>query len=136
MIEKMHDALIQHPSSSYVYSKFKFGWKTMHGGYFDAKKLKENNFIDTTSLLRRSDFCGFDESLKRFQDWDLWLTLLEKNKSGIFIPEVLYTKTTRFGRGISSWLPSFAYHLPWKIKAVKDFESAREVVARKHGLAE
>jgi len=132
LIEKMHTALAENISVSYAYSKFKFGWKTMNSGRFDADALRKNNFIDTTSLIRRVDFCRFDESLKRFQDWDLWLTMLEKNKIGVFIPEVLYKKTTRFGRGISSWLPSFVYKFPWKMQAVKKFDEAKAVVARKH----
>ena len=100
---------------------------------FDKNFLKQNNYIDTTSLIRRSDFPGFDESLKRFQDWDLWLAMLEQGKKGIFIPKVLYKKIISNG-GISFWLPSFVYRLPWKIGKVKKYEEARAIVARKHGL--
>ena len=27
------------------------------------------------------------KSIKKFQDWDLWLTMLKQNKVGLWIPE-------------------------------------------------
>ena len=134
MLEKMATQLLQHPEASYAYSQFKFGWKTMRSQPFNIGDLKKCNYIDTTSLLRREDFFGFDESLKRFQDWDLWLTLLEKGKKGIFIPEVLFKKIVSGRKGMSSWLPSGWYRLPWKSKKVKNYEAARMIVLSKHHL--
>jgi len=132
MLLKMVEALEQHPEASYVYSGFKFGWKNFRGCVFSEDNLRENNYIDTTSLLRREDFIPFDETLKRFQDWDLWLNLLEKNKIGFFIPEILYKKIVSGRIGISQWLPSFVYRLPWKTKAVKAYDRAREIILKKH----
>lgn len=77
----------------------------------------------------------FDTSLKRFQDWDLWLTLLERNKTGVFIPEVLYEKVVGTREGISTWLPCFMYLLPWKSREVKKYEFARQIIAKKHHLS-
>jgi glycosyltransferase involved in cell wall biosynthesis len=134
MLEKMMTILQNNPSASYAYSGYKFGWKIIKPAAFNAERLKQSNYIDGTSLLRRADFGGFDESLKRFQDWDLWLTLLEKNKTGLCVPEILYTKIVKGRRGISAWLPRFIYKLPWKIKSVRDFEAARVVIGAKHHL--
>jgi glycosyltransferase involved in cell wall biosynthesis len=134
MLEKLSLALDKNPDINYAYSKFKFGWKTMHSHEFDAGLLKKTNYIDTTSLLRREDFCGFDESLKRFIDWDLWLTLLEKNKTGIFVPEILFNKDVGGRKGISSWLPEIFFKLPFKTKGVQKYEAAQLIVLRKHGL--
>lgn len=134
MLEKMVEALEKNNSASYVYSGFKFGWKKMRSQKFDATQLKCFNFIDVTSLLRREDFVPFDENLKRFQDWDLWLNLLEKGKTGIWLPELLYTKIVAGRAGISSWLPSFFYKLPWKTKTVKKYEEARRKIEEKHRL--
>ncbi len=138
MIAKMHQALLDNPESAYSYSRFKFGWKTMRSAPFNAVELKKTNYIDTTSLLRRDAFPGFDEGLKRFQDWDMWLTLLGQNKTGIFIPEVLFTKLTgeRDEIKISSWLPSFMYKLPWKNKNMASYEMAKKKIFEKHGLVE
>ncbi|MEK7680939.1 MAG: glycosyltransferase family A protein [Patescibacteria group bacterium] len=134
MLEKMLNALQKHPEASYAYSRFKFGWKTIKSQPFDAEKLKQVNYIDVTSLIRRVDFLGFDESIKRFQDWDMWLSLLERGKIGVFIPKVLYKKLVGDRKGISSWLPSFFYKLPWKTKQVKKYEEAKEIIIKKHKI--
>lgn len=145
MLEKMFVALQKNPQASYAYSQFKFGWKTIKSNSFAADKLKKINYIDTTSLIRRValnchpeqsegslSVCPFDTSLKRFQDWDLWLTMLEQGKTGVFIPEVLYEKVVGSREGISTWLPSFFYRLPWKTGEVKKYEQAKEVIMKKH----
>ncbi len=134
LLEKMLAALQQNPGSSYAYSQFKFGWKTMRSHPFDPEVLKKINFVDTTSLVRRADFCGFDEKLKRFQDWDLWLSLLAQGKMGVFIPEVLFTKVTSGRQGMSSWVPRLMFKVPWKNKRVQAHEAAKRIVLEKHGL--
>ncbi|MBI5729247.1 MAG: glycosyltransferase [Candidatus Magasanikbacteria bacterium] len=78
----------------------------------------------------------FDESLRRFQDWDLWLTLLEEGKTGVFVPKVLYKKIVRGRKGYSFWLPGFMYHLPWKIKTIRAYEEAKRIIVQKHSLTE
>ena len=135
MLQKMFAYLQKHPEAAYAYSQFKFGWKRIKSQHFDAEKLKQTNYIDVTSLIRRADFKGFDESLKRFQDWDLWLSMLEQNKTGVFIPEVLYEKVVGSREGISNWLPSFVYQLPWKSREVKKYEGAKEIILKKHKLS-
>ncbi len=54
---------------------------------FDADYLKYENYISTMSLVRKDVFCGFDNNIKRLQDWDLWLTLLEDGVIGEYVPE-------------------------------------------------
>ena len=135
MLSKMKQALDENPSASYAYSQFRFGWKKFGLHPFDSNLLKKNNYITTSSLIRSVDFPSFDESLKRFQDWDLWLTLLEKNKTGIFIPEILFEIKVSGRAGISTWLPSIIYKMPFKLPAVKKYEEARRVILQKHGLA-
>jgi glycosyltransferase involved in cell wall biosynthesis len=149
MLQKMFAYLQKHPEAAYAYSQFKFGWKRIKSQHFDAEKLKQVNYIDITSLIRRSAISPpyqggvgvvaeagpFYTSLKRFQDWDLWLSMLKKGKIGVFIPEVLYEKTVGSREGISTWLPSFMYQLPWKTKQVKEYEAAKEIVLKKHHLS-
>ncbi len=134
MLKKMKQTLDSCSSASFAYCDFKFGLKTIFSHEFDAEKLKINNYIDTTSLIRRSDFPGFDETIKRFQDWDLWLTMVNKNKTGIYLPETLYAKLIGKRKGISKWVPKIFFKLPWKTRSVKDFESARRIIVEKHGL--
>jgi len=57
---------------------------------FDGKKLKQGNYISTMSLIKREYFPMFDESLKRLQDYDLWLTMLEKGIQGVFVPDTKF----------------------------------------------
>ena len=138
MLEKMSQALKEHSEASYAYSQFRFGWKKFKCQPFNAEDLKKNNYVDTTSLIRREALKNipepFDESLKRFQDWDLWLTLLEHNKTGTFVPEVLYRKIVSGRKGMSAWLPRFVYRLPWRSYQVNEYEAAQKIILRKHHL--
>jgi glycosyltransferase involved in cell wall biosynthesis len=67
---------------------------------FDSRVLRTGNFISTMSLIRRSVFPGFDESLPRLQDWDLWLTLLKYEIYGVHVDETLFIQFF-LDRGIS-----------------------------------
>ena len=134
-IARLKSALDENLQTSYAYSQFKFGWKKMKSHEFDPELLRQLNYINTTSLIRRVDFPRFDESLKRFQDWDLWLTMLANKKTGVLVPEVLYQVIVGGRAGISSWLPSFVYKFPWKTTRVKKYEAARAIVVQKHKLS-
>jgi len=138
MLKKMRNVLTIHPEASYVYCDFYYGKREMKAMKFNAEKLKENNYIMTTGLIRREDFPGFDESLKRWQDWDLWLTMLENDKIGIYIPEFLFFVFSN-KKGISAWLPSFAYKKPWRwlpgiSGKVKEYDATKQIVMEKHGI--
>lgn len=138
MLEKMVAALEVNPGVSYAYSSFKFGWKKFRLWPFDEAKLRQLNYIHTTSLIRREHFPGFDESIKRLQDWDLWLTMLAAGHVGVWVPEVLFTCLPHKG-GISTWVPGIVYEIPWKkfgirIGHVEKFREAREIMRKKHGL--
>ena len=138
MLEKMVNKLEQEKDMSFVYCNSRFGWKKFRIHSFDETKLKEMNYIHSTTLIRKKDAIRWDESLKRFQDWDLWLTMVEQGKSGVWIDEYLYQVVPHKG-GISSWLPSFAYKKPWRYllffyKKVKAYEKAKEVIKKKHNL--
>lgn len=138
MLEKMMRALAEHPETSYAYCNFCLEQgKLMKGRPFDAGALKKINFIHTTSLIRRADFPLWDETMARFQDWDVWLTMLEQDKIGVWIPETLFRIITK--GTISQWFPRFAYHVPWKYlpgirRQVMDYEKAHEIIRRKHAF--
>ncbi len=130
MLEKMAKVLDENPDVSYVYSAFKFGWKKFKLWEFDAEKLKEMPYIHTTSLMRREHFPGFDPALKRLQDWDLWLTMLEQGHIGKWIPEVLFSVKT--GGSMSKWSPSLFTKLKIGDKAKKYNESITVVKSKHH----
>jgi len=130
-LQKMVDILDNNSDKAFAYSKFKFGWKEFKSFEFNIEKLKQTSYISTMSMLRRKDFPRWDESLRKFQDWDLWLTIVENNGQGIFIPEVLWQAKTK--GTMSKWMPSFFYKFKF-LKSVKEFENAKEIVKKKHKL--
>lgn len=99
-LEKLIEALERNPKKGYAYCGYRgivdetlqnhsvgrnFRIPTIP---FDAQRLKRGNYISTMSLIRREIFPRFDESLKRLQDYDLWLTLLKKRIEGVAVPGV------------------------------------------------
>ncbi|MCK4744778.1 glycosyltransferase family 2 protein [Candidatus Parcubacteria bacterium] len=139
MLEKMLKALEENRGASYAYSSFKFGFKTFKLWKFDAEKLRQMPYIHTSSLIRREHFAGFDEKIKKFQDWDLWLGMLMKGYKGIWISENLFKIKPRNRYGISFWLPSFFYKIPWqkfgvRIKEVEKYKEATEIIKKKHHI--
>ncbi|HTK05509.1 MAG TPA: glycosyltransferase family A protein [Candidatus Eisenbacteria bacterium] len=138
MLARMLETLRQHPEASYAYSSFKFGWKKFRLWPFDGQKLRQMNYIHTTSLIRREHFPGFDEKIKRLQDWDLWLTMLEQGHKGVWVPEYLFQCLPHQG-GISLWVPKIFNAIPWRklgirMKNLEKLEEARRVMKEKHHL--
>jgi glycosyltransferase involved in cell wall biosynthesis len=138
MLAKMMEALENNPEASYAYSSFNWGWKAFNLHEFDGEALKKMNYITSTTLIRRERFPGWDENLKKFQDWDLWLQMLEQKHVGVWVPEFLFTVKPR-KTGISRWLPSFVYKIPWKRlgwmpKEVKKYNEALKIIKEKHHL--
>jgi len=134
-VQKMFQTLQENPKTAYAYSSFRWGWKKFKLWKFNAEKLKQMPYIHTCSLTKRETFPvgGFDETLKRFQDWDLWLTMLKNNHYGIWIPEILFTTSTKKNT-ISSWIPAFVYnYFPWLAKKrIKKYDNAKNIILRKH----
>jgi glycosyltransferase involved in cell wall biosynthesis len=142
MLEKMCGELQENSEASYAYcnhetSIIKYITKKIPARKFDESELEKNNYIHSTSLIRRKDVMKWDESLKRFQDWDLWLGMAEKGKAGVWVDEYLFTILG--GGTMSGWLPRIAYGVPFKClpgisKRVREYEDAKKVVLEKHKL--
>lgn len=134
----MFKTLEDHPEAQFAYSSFRFGWKFFKSRPFDSSALRKAPYIHTTSLLRKEAFAGFDESLGKFQDWDLWLTVVEKGGKGIWIPEELFSLSVR-KEGLSRWLPAFFHRLPWQLigwmpRELRKYRYWEDVVKKKHGI--
>ncbi|MFA6171879.1 MAG: glycosyltransferase family A protein [Patescibacteria group bacterium] len=132
-LSSMLNALNSNPKASFAYSSFWWGRKLFKLFPFDREKLEEFPYINMMSLMRRECFPGFDESLKKFQDWDLWLTITKGGKIGVWIGRPLYR--VRPGGTMSDWLPGFAYRLFPFLPAVKKYKKAMIIIKNKHGLA-
>jgi len=85
---------------------------------WNIESLKRGNYVETMSLMRREAFVGFDSTIKRFQDWDLWLTLASMGHRGVYIPKTLF-ELHHFDIGISASVP---------------FEESLEAIRLKHGI--
>lgn len=132
MLETMLRTLKTHPEASFAYSAFIWGRKLFPLWAYDEQKLKEMPYIHTTSLIRRAHFPGFDNKVKRLQDWDLWLTMLEKGHKGVWINKALFRVET--GGTISNWLPKFAYKILPFLPQVKKYNEAVRNIKEKHNL--
>lgn len=141
MLARLLKALEDYPKAAYAYPQFRFGNKLFPSREFDATALRRENFVTMMSLIRREYFPGFDDQLKRFQDWDLWLTMLERGHEGTFVAEELFeARITR--RGMSSWRPRIWYAFCavlkglnfWIPESYKKYISAKQVIIDKHHL--
>jgi hypothetical protein len=138
MLNELIHALQVRQEVGFAYSSFYFGRTLFTGKPFDVEALKKQNYIHTSALIRRSVFPGFDPALKKFQDWDLWLALAENGVKGFFVDEVLFSLKPR-KTGMSQWLPSFMYRIPWPIlgytpRLVKKYREAEALIRKKHHI--
>lgn len=133
----LEQALQKHPEAAFSYPAFRFGGKIFRPGPFDSAALAQRNRIHTSALIRRSAFPGFDPTLTKFQDWDLWLQIIDRGGVGVYVPELLLSFEERRTGGMSRWIPAFAYRLPWKIfgeppATIQSYEAADRVIRAKH----
>jgi glycosyltransferase involved in cell wall biosynthesis len=134
MLFKLHRKLSEDKSAAYAYSSHKFGHKRFDKLEWSEERLRNMPFIHTTALIRREAFPkgGFDEKIKRLQDWDLWLTMLESGHKGVWVPELLFRVET--GGTMSSWLPSAFYRLFPFLPKARRYEAAVATIKAKHNL--
>lgn len=117
-LQILRDCLLSQPQASYSYgSYFTPGIGEQCNVEFDAKRLRRHNYISTMSLVRTADHPGFDETIQRAQDWDLWLTMLAQGKIGVYCGRCVFTTTVRLGI-------TFGNALTW--------EMAKRIVQAKH----
>jgi glycosyltransferase involved in cell wall biosynthesis len=138
MLDRLADALNDHPEAAFAYPDFRFGWKHFHLAPYSYERLRQMNYIHTSAMIRRTAFPGFDPALRKFQDWDLWLTIAERGGHGVWVNQLLYTVTQR-KHGMSSWLPKFVYRLPFIGRGIgnatiQSYREAEAIIRKKHGL--
>ena len=85
---------------------------------WDVEHLKRNNYISNCSMVVKKDFPGFDEDIFKLKDWDVWLTMAENKKTGVWVDKVLFT----------------AHYAEDGISVVNDFQKHKKIIFKKHDL--
>ena len=93
------------PSVGYAYSDYRRAGalnEVHRAGWFSARRLREDNFISTMSLCRTEALPSpaFVEDEERFQDWSLWLRMLNAGWRGTWVPRRSSPRAT--GRATSA----------------------------------
>lgn len=76
-------------------------WKVVKAGPYSFKKLQKKNYISNCALYRKKMMLPFDPLIRRYSDWDYFLSLGEKKHFGIYVPLVIFDTIRRAG-GISN----------------------------------
>lgn len=104
-----------------------FGTRTgrWHVGAFDQDRLLSWNYIDACAIYRRSVWeqnDGYDRTMpvQGVEDWDFWLSALERGWQFAYVPEVLFDYRVA---NESMLTRTFAYEA-----------EIEEFIAKKHGL--
>lgn len=94
---------LQNTNYAYSYGWYRLDQEVKCDTHFNPETLKKINYISTMSLIKKDIFdkFGFDESIQRLQDWDLWLTLLENDYYGVYSGYRIFS-TKRSDDGITS----------------------------------
>ncbi len=128
MVQKLLHGLAQNPDCGYAYGNYQrvvgpgssphTQPHSVQGQTFDLETIRQGNYITISALMRRELFPGFDESLQKAEDWDLWLTMLKRGVKGLYVPTLSHLSFV-IDKGMSDSVP----HGP-----------AMKILAQKHGL--
>lgn len=109
--------LLKHQSAAFAYGGFVWGAERVPPIPFDLQRLRKSNYVTTMSLMRSHYFPGWDEELKRHQDWDMWLTITDEGNEGVCCGKYIFETPVRDGISTNENI---------------DMMKSRDIVARKH----
>lgn len=96
-LELMMNCLQRYSDISYAYGSYELDGKIWCNKEWDATELKRRNYVSTMSIVRTAHHPGWDEKIKRLQDWDVWLTMLAQGYKGKYVGSLVFTTPVRYG---------------------------------------
>lgn len=98
-LQTLVEVLERTPKASYSYGRYLLGKDLWSHEAWNPHLLKQHNYISTMSVIRTADLPNppFDEKIHRLQDWDLWLTMLEQGKRGVYVEDLIFTTPLKDG---------------------------------------
>lgn len=104
-LESMYNCLEQNPDVSFAWGHYELNGKIWCNQEWDPDKLKHRNYISTMTIVRTEHHPGFDENIRRLQDWDVWLTMMKRGRKGKYVGKLIFTTPVRNGitRSSVSW---------------------------------
>jgi glycosyltransferase involved in cell wall biosynthesis len=95
-VSQLLDGLMDDPEAAYAYGDMMLqadesSSVRLRSQPFRGDKLRSGNYIGMPSLIRNECFIGFDEDIERFQDWDMWLGMLEAGMRGVYTGSLVGT---------------------------------------------
>lgn len=93
----------KYPEIGFVYSGYTFlnEQGAINSEPFDPWTLRVRNYVSTCFPLRRKFYPGWNESLKSLQDWDYWLSAVEKGAVGKYLAGYAFATAYPTQRSIS-----------------------------------
>lgn len=85
------DTFAKNPEAAFVYGGYRFSDRPNYipAQPFDPYMLTVQNYIGTMNPVRREWAPEWDESLKSLQDWDFWLSVVDKGGKGVMVEDFL-----------------------------------------------
>lgn len=94
-LQCMLQTLHSNPQASWVYCNYMLGDVLKSYWEFDPTKLYRVNCFSTMSMMKHEHFPGWDESILRFQDWDMFLTMYENGLIPVYANQTLFRALDR-----------------------------------------
>jgi len=109
-LQLMYEFLQKNKELSYAWGSYELDGKIWCNKFWDPEALLHRNYISTMTMVRTVDHPRFDPNIKRLQDWDVWLTMMEQGKRGEYINRLIFSTPVRYGitRNSISWEDAIA----------------------------
>lgn len=94
----------KYPEIGFIYSGYRFIDEkgAIDAESFDPWMLRVRNYISGCFPVRRQFLVKWNESLKSLQDWDFWLSVVEKGAIGKYLPGHAFSTLYPEGKSISA----------------------------------